>query len=78
MQDIFEKIKELAANQFGLEPGEITMETTFSDDLDADSIETVEFMMSIEEEYDIGEIDENVLAGIKTIGDIVNYIKEHV
>lgn len=77
MQDIFEKIKELAANQFGLEPEDITMETSFADDLDADSIETVEFMMSIEEEYDIGEIDENVLGGIKTIGDIVNYIKSN-
>lgn len=74
---IFEKLRDLAADQFGLDPEDITMETSFVDDFDADSIDVVEFMMAVEEEFDIGEIEETALERIKTMGDVVNYIKEH-
>lgn len=73
---IFEKLRELAADQFGVDADDITMETSFVDDFDADSIDIVEFMMAVEEEFEIGEIEENALEKIKTIGDVVNYIKE--
>ena len=75
--DIFEKLRSMAADQFGTDADEITMETSFIDDFDADSIDIVEFMMSVEEEFEMGEIEENALEKIKTVGDVVNYIKEH-
>jgi len=75
---IFEKMKALIAEQFGVDPEEVTMETSFSEDLNADSIDLVELMMAAEEEFDIGEVDENALEKVKTVADVVNYIKKSV
>ncbi len=74
---IFEKLRELAADQFGVDPDDVAMETSFIEDFDADSIDVVEFMMAVEEAFEIGEIEENALEKIKTIGDVVAYIKDH-
>ena len=52
------------------------METSLTDDLNADSLDLAELMMSLEEEFDIGEIDEEAAAGIRTVGDIVCLIGE--
>jgi len=74
---VFEKIQKLIADQFGIDAGTITEDTSFVDDLNADSIDIVELMMSVEEEFAVGEVEETVLADMKTVGDIVNYIREH-
>ena len=73
---IFEKLRDLVAEQFGVDSDEIKMETNFVEDFDADSIDIVEFMMAVEEEFEIGEIEETALEKIKTVGDVVNYIKD--
>ncbi len=75
---IFEKLKDLVANQFGIDPEEVTTETNFAQDLDADSIDIVELMMAVEEEFQIGEVDETALEQVKTVGDVVEYIKDHL
>ena len=72
---IFEKLSELISEQFGVEPDTITMETTFEDDLGADSLDIVELSMALEEEFDIGEMSEEDLAAIKTVGDLVRYLQ---
>lgn len=75
---IFDKMKDLVAEQFGVDPDDVTMETSFVEDLDADSIDIVELMMAAEEVFNIGEVEENALEGVKTVGDIVNYIKDRI
>ena len=64
------------AEQFGVEPETIKPETTFVEDLGADSLDLVELMMSIEEEFDIGEISEQDAAKIKTVGDVMALLGE--
>ena len=70
---IYGKIVKLLSEQFGMEPDEITEETTF-EDLGADSVDLVELVMSMEEEFDIGEVREEDLATLSTVGDCVNYL----
>ena len=74
METIFKTMQELIAEQFALDADEISMESSFTDDLGADSVDLVELVMAMEEEFDIGEIDEEALAGLKTVGDCVRYL----
>ncbi len=74
---MFERIRDLVADKVGVEPEEITMETSFADDLEADSITLFELVMAIEDEFDI-EIDDESIEQISTIGDIVNYLEESI
>ena len=74
MEEIFKTMQDLIAEQFALEPDEINMESSFTDDLGADSVDLVELVMAMEEEFDIGEIDEEDLAALKTVGDCVRYL----
>ena len=74
MQDIFERMQKIIAEQFTVDPDEITMETVFTDDLGADSVDLVELVMSMEEEFDIGEVREEELATLSTVGDCVNFL----
>ena len=71
---VFEKLQQLIAEEFCIEPVEITMETSFMDDLEADSLDLVEMMMALEEEFDVGEIDEETARKLKTVGDVVELI----
>ena len=71
---VFEKLRELLAEEFGVEPDTITEDTAFQDDLGADSLDLVELMMTLEEAFDIGEIDEETAAKIKTVGDVLDLI----
>ena len=71
---VFEKIKALISDQFTYDEEKITMETSFADDLNADSLDIVELIMAIEEEFDI-EIDENEVENAKTVADVVNFLK---
>ena len=71
---IFEKIKEILVEQLGVDENDITMEASFIDDLGADSLDIVELIMAMEEEFDI-EIPEEDPEGISTVGAAVEYIK---
>ena len=75
-QDMFEKVKVIVVQQLGVEEEKVTKEATFVDDLAADSLDIVELVMSIEEEFDI-EIDDSEAEKIVTIGDVVEYIKNN-
>ena len=72
---MFEKIRDIIVEQLDLDDADsLTMETSLKDDLDADSLDAVEVIMAIEEEFDI-EIPEEEDENFKTIGDIVEYIE---
>ena len=73
-EEIFQTMKDLVAEQFAMEPEEVTMEPSFEEDLGADSVDLVELVMAMEEEFEIGETQEEDLRGLKTVGDAVNYI----
>ena len=72
--NIFEKVKGIVTEQLGVDAEEVSLETSF-DDLNADSLDVVELIMALEEEFDI-EIPDEDAEKIKTVGDAVNYIKE--
>jgi len=74
MQDIFERMQKIIAEQFAVDPEEITAATNFEDDLGADSVDLVELVMSMEEEFEIGEVREDELSGLATVGGCVNYL----
>ena len=71
----FSTVAKLIADQFGVDESKISMETAFVEDLNADSLDIVELIMAIEEEFDI-EVDDTRVEHIKTVGDVVNYITE--
>ncbi len=71
---VFERLCELLGEQFGVEPETITLETSFEEDLGADSLDLVEMMMALEEEFDVGEIGEEAARSIRTVGDVVDLI----
>ena len=71
---ILEKLRSLIADQLGVDSSNITMDTNFEEDLGVDSLDIVELSMALEEEFDIGEIDEEDLSGLKTVGDCVRYL----
>jgi acyl carrier protein len=71
--DVFEKVKEITAEQLDIDEGSITMDSSFINDLEADSLALVQLMMALEEEFDI-EIPDEEADEISTIGDAVNYI----
>lgn len=74
---VFEKIKDIVAEQFGRDSEDITMDSTFIEDLGADSLDVVELIMAIEDEFDL-EIDEDEAGNISTVGDVVDYIKARI
>lgn len=77
MEEIFERVKEVIGEQLGIEDIEtITMETTFIDDLGADSLDIVELIMALEDEFDM-EIPEAEAEKISSVGDAVEYIKNN-
>lgn len=73
---MFEKVKKIIVEQLGVEEDEITMESSFIDDLGADSLDIVELIMALEEEFDL-EIPDSEAEKISTVGDIVEYIKNN-
>ena len=74
IEEIFQTMKDLVAEQFAVEPTEVTMNTSFEEDLGADSVDLVELVMAMEEEFEVGEVEEEDLGSLKTVGDAVNYI----
>ena len=74
MEDIFKTMQDLIAEQFAIDADEISMDSSFVDDLGADSVDLVELVMAMEEQFNVGEIDEDDLTGLKTVGDCVRYL----
>ena len=72
--EIFDKVRDIVAEQFSMEQEDITMDTLLYDDLNADSVDLVDLAVTLEQEYNLDETDEGVLSAIKTIGDVVDYI----
>ena len=73
-EEIFKTMQDLIAEQFAVNADDVTMNSSFEDDLSADSVDLVELVMAMEEEFDVGEIDEEDLTGLKTVGDCVRYL----
>ena len=73
---MLEKIKEIVAENLGVDSEQITEESSFKDDLGADSLDLFEMVMALEDEYEI-EIPTEDLEKIATVGDVVNYINAH-
>lgn len=74
VEEIFKTMQELVVEQFAVDSEEVTMDTSFEEDLGADSVDLVELVMAMEEAFEIGETQEEELNGLKTVGDAVNYI----
>ena len=73
---IFEKLKDIIADQLSVDADEVTMDSNIQDDLGADSLDVVDLITTIEDEFDISIPDEAV-EEIKTVGDIANYIEKN-
>ena len=72
---IFEKLKELIAEQFNVDEDSITLDTSFADDLSADSVDIVDLSMALEEEFGIDELEEEDASSISTVGDLVRFLQ---
>ncbi|MGI6545728.1 MAG: acyl carrier protein [Fastidiosipilaceae bacterium] len=73
-EDVLAKIREILVDQLSVEEDEVTLESNFIDDLNADSLDIVELVMAMEQEFDISIPDEDA-EKIKTVGDAVEYVK---
>ncbi len=71
---VFEKVKSIISEQLGVDEDSITMKSSFIDDLGSDSLDIVELIMALESEFDM-EISEDEAENIRTVGDVVDYIK---
>ena len=76
-EEVFEKVKAIIVNQLGVTETSVTMEASFIDDLGADSLDIVELVMALEEEFDIEIPDEDAEKAV-TVGDVVDYIKDNI
>ncbi len=76
-EEVFEKVKAIIVEQLGVTDSAVTMEASFIDDLGADSLDIVELVMALEEEFDI-EIPDTDAEKVVAVSDVVEYIKENV
>lgn len=74
MADVVERVTKIIVDRLGVDESKITMEASFKDDLGADSLDVVELVMELEDEFDM-EISDDDAEKIATVGDAVNYIK---
>lgn len=75
---IFEKLAALIAEQFNVDADGITMDTSFTDDLNADSVDIVDLSMALEEEFGIEELGEEEASSISTVGDLVRFLQNKI
>ena len=73
-EEIFKTMQDLIAEQFAVNADDVTMNSSFEDDLSADSVDLGELVMAMEEEFEIDEIPEEDLLTLKTVGDCVRYL----
>ena len=76
-EDVSSKVKKIVADHLGIDEAKVTEESSFIDDLGADSLDTVELVMAFEEEFDI-EIPDDAAETIQTFGDAVKFINEKI
>ncbi len=74
---MYDKIVEMMCEQFDLTPDAISEETSFVDDLGIDSLDVVELVMELEDAFNMGEIPEEDLKKMRTVGDLVEYVNAH-
>lgn len=74
--DVFARLKKIVVEQLGVDETDVTPEASFVDDLNADSLDLVELIMSLEEEFGM-EVSDEEAEKIRTVGDAVDYIKDH-
>ena len=72
---VFEKLSKLIAEHFSIDVEDITMDTSFVEDLNAD---IMDLMLSVEEEFGLDEVEESAMESIKTVGDVVGYISDRI
>lgn len=77
MASIEERVREIIANQLGIETAEVLPEASFVDDLGADSLDLVELVMAMEEEFGI-EVPDEEAEKMRTVQDTINYLKDHI
>ncbi|MCQ2347151.1 MAG: acyl carrier protein [Paludibacteraceae bacterium] len=77
MEEIEEKVRAMVANKLGVDLAKVTMDANFSQDLQADSLDTVELIMDLEQEFGV-KIPEEETQNIATVGDAVAYIKKSI
>lgn len=75
--EIFERVAEIIADELTIEVEDISLDSDLTDDLGADSLDAIELIMSLEDEFDV-EIDDQKLAKVKTVSDIVDLIEEEL
>ena len=75
---MLKKLCELIAVQFGVEPDSVTADTSFVDDLGADSVDLVELSMALEAEFGLEEMESDEIESIKTVGDLCKYMQDHL
>lgn len=73
-EEIFKTMQDLIVEQFAVDAEDVTMSSSFEDDLGADSVDLVELVMAMEEEFAVDEIAEEDLVTLKTVGDCVRYL----
>ena len=73
---IFDKVKDLVVEQLDADADRVTLDANIQDDLGADSLDVVDLVMALEDEFEV-EIPDEAVESIKTVGDIVKYIEEH-
>ena len=78
MEEIFKTMQDLIAEQFAIDADEISMESSFVDDLGADSVDLVELSMALEEGFGMDEMEEEDIASIVTVGDLYKYMQDHL
>jgi acyl carrier protein len=76
-EEIETKVKEIVVNELSVDADQVTPDAAFVDDLGADSLDTVELVMKLEEEFDM-EIPDEDAASIRTVGDAIKYLQDHV
>ena len=76
MSQVFERVKEIIVEQLDVDEDKVTMEASFREDLEADSLDVVELVMELEDEFDL-EIADEEAEKINTVGDAVNFIEEN-
>ncbi len=74
MQDILERMAGIIAEQFSVPPDSVTEDTSFEEDLGADSVDLLELVMAMEDEFKISEVQEEELTGLTTVGDCVKLL----
>jgi len=75
---IFDRLRIIIAIQFTIDEYSITLDTSFTDDLGIDSLDAVDLIMAIEEEFNIPEVDEEIARELVTVGDVVRFLSDNI